>query len=109
MLGTEPVTLGRKSWTDAGSERAVVSNSLIIIARLNDVEPQAWLANILSSGRQPPPAPGGTIANPPQSEPWGLAALQDRDRRASAGNACRENETPPQVEIPLSVTSGPER
>lgn len=45
------MALGRKSWSDAGSEWAVVSNSLIAIARLNDVEPLAWLANIQAASQ----------------------------------------------------------
>lgn len=46
------VAVGRKNWTfagsDAGGERAAVFNSLIVTARLNDVDPQAWLADVLA-------------------------------------------------------------
>src|SRR6266853_5354480 len=44
--------LGRKSWLFAGSERgadrAAVMATLIMTAKLNDVDPLAWLANVLS-------------------------------------------------------------
>ena len=33
---------------DAGGHRAAVFNSLIVTARLNDVDPQAWLADVLA-------------------------------------------------------------
>jgi transposase len=45
------IALGRKSWlfagSDRGGERAAVMYTLIQTARLNDVDPQAWLANVL--------------------------------------------------------------
>jgi transposase len=44
--------LGRKAWlfagSDRGAERAVVIATLIMTAKLNDVDPQAWLANVLA-------------------------------------------------------------
>jgi len=44
--------LGRKSWLFAGSERgaerAAVMATLIVTAKLNDVDPQAWLADVLA-------------------------------------------------------------
>jgi hypothetical protein len=44
--------LGRKSWIFAGSERgadrAVVMATLIMTAKLNDIDPQAWLADALA-------------------------------------------------------------
>jgi transposase len=46
------IALGRKAWlfagSDRGGERAAVMYSLIGTARLNDVDPQAWLANVLA-------------------------------------------------------------
>jgi hypothetical protein len=46
------VALGRKSWlfagSDRGGERAAVMYTLIQTARLNDVDPQAWLADVLA-------------------------------------------------------------
>ncbi len=44
--------LGRKSWLFAGSERgadrAAAMATLIMTAKLNDVDPQAWLADVLA-------------------------------------------------------------
>jgi len=46
------MALGRKSWlfagSDRGGERAAVMYTLIQTARLNDVDPQAWLADVLA-------------------------------------------------------------
>jgi transposase len=46
------IALGRKSWlfagSDRGGERAAVMYTLIQSARLNDVDPQAWLADLLA-------------------------------------------------------------
>jgi hypothetical protein len=45
------LALGRKSWlfagSDRGSDRAAVMYTLIGTAKLNDIDPQAWLANVL--------------------------------------------------------------
>jgi len=44
--------LGRKSWLFAGSERgaarAAAITTLIMTAKLNDIDPQAWLADVLT-------------------------------------------------------------
>ena len=46
------IALGRKSWlfagSDRGGERAAVMYSLIVTAKMNDVDPQAWLADVLA-------------------------------------------------------------
>jgi len=46
------IALGRKSWLFAGSnrggERAAAMYSLIVTAKLNDVDPRAWLADVLA-------------------------------------------------------------
>ena len=46
------IALGRKSWlfagSDRGGERAAVMYTLIGTAKLNDVDPQAWLADVLA-------------------------------------------------------------
>jgi hypothetical protein len=43
--------LGRKAWlfagSDRGGERAAIMYTLILTARLNGVDPQAWLADVL--------------------------------------------------------------
>ncbi|WP_253951229.1 IS66 family transposase [Novosphingobium sp. SG751A] len=46
------VPLGRKAWlfcgSDRGGQRAAVFYTLIQSARLNDIDPQAWLADVLT-------------------------------------------------------------
>ena len=46
------IALGRKAWLFAGSdrvgERAALMYTLIHTARLNDVDPQAWLTDVLA-------------------------------------------------------------
>ena len=46
------IALGRKSWlfcgSDRGGQRAAVMYSLIITAKMNNVDPQAWLADVLA-------------------------------------------------------------
>ena len=46
-----PLCLGRKSWlfcgSDRGGVRAAVMYTLIGTAKLNGVDPQAWLADVL--------------------------------------------------------------
>jgi transposase len=45
------IALGRKSWlfcgSDRGGSRAAAMYSLIVSAKMNDVDPQAWLADVL--------------------------------------------------------------
>jgi transposase len=70
------LALGRKSWLFAGSERgadrAAVMYTLIGTAKLNDADPQAWLADVLAR-----------IADTPQSQladllPWNWQAQSAR-------------------------------
>lgn len=46
------LALGRKAWlfagSDRGAERAAVMYTLIGTAKLNDIDPQAWLADVLA-------------------------------------------------------------
>jgi transposase len=46
------IALGRKSWlfagSDRGGERAAKMYSLIVTAKMNEVDPQAWLADVLA-------------------------------------------------------------
>jgi transposase len=50
--GLRGIALGRKSWLFAGSDRggmrAAAMYSLIVTAKLNDIDPQAWLADVLA-------------------------------------------------------------
>jgi transposase len=64
--------LGRKAWlfagSDRGGDRAAFMYSLIVTAKLNDIDPQAWLADVLAR-----------IADTPRSRlpdllPWAWAA-----------------------------------
>jgi len=45
------IALGRKAWlfagSDRGGDRAAVMYTLMQTAKLNDVDPQAWLADVL--------------------------------------------------------------
>ncbi|HEX2137133.1 MAG TPA: IS66 family transposase [Microvirga sp.] len=72
--------LGRKAWLFAGSERgaarAAAITTLIATAKLNDVDPLAWLADVLAR-----------IAGTPQSRlpellPWTWKALRDQQAAA---------------------------
>ncbi|KPH88014.1 hypothetical protein GLUCOINTEAF2_0203996 [Komagataeibacter intermedius AF2] len=46
------IALGRKAWlfagSDRGGERAAAMYSLVVTCRLNEVDPQAWLADVLA-------------------------------------------------------------
>ncbi len=46
------IALGRRSWlfcgSDRGGQRAAAMYSLIVSAKMNDVDPHAWLADVLS-------------------------------------------------------------
>ena len=46
------IALGRKSWlfcgSDRGGRRAAAMYSFIVTAKMNDVDPQAWLADVLA-------------------------------------------------------------
>jgi transposase len=74
------VAIGRKSWlfagSDRGGERAAAMYSLIATARLNDVDPRAWLADVLAR-----------IADHPASRlqellPWNWSTSQQAARAA---------------------------
>src|SRR5450631_1795950 len=51
--GLRGIALGRKSWlfcgSDRGGYRAAVMYSLIVSAKMNDIDPQAWLADVLGA------------------------------------------------------------
>jgi len=58
------VALGRKNWTfagsDAGGHRAAAVYTLIETCKMNDVDPQAWLADVLA---RLPDHPANKVAN----------------------------------------------
>jgi transposase len=41
------IALGRRAWLFAGSDRAAAIYTLIATAKLNGIDPQAWLADVL--------------------------------------------------------------
>ena len=70
------VALGRRAWlfagSDRGGERAAAMYTLIATAKLNDINPQAWLADVLAR-----------IADHPASRlhellPWHWKATQNQ-------------------------------
>ena len=67
------VPLGRKAWlfcgSDRGGDRAAVLYTLIQTARLNDVDPQAWLADVLARIAGHPAQRLGELL------PWNWAAI----------------------------------
>ena len=76
------IALGRKSWlfcgSDRGGQRAAAMYSLIVTAKLNDVDPQAWLADVLAR-----------IATHPAHRidellPWNWKALRQQSPAAQA-------------------------
>lgn len=73
------IALGRKAWLFAGSERggdrAAFMYTLIVTAKLNDIDPQAWLADVLAR------MPDLPVSRLPEFLPWNWrradAAQQD--------------------------------
>ena len=74
------IALGRKSWlfagSDRGGQRAAVMYSLIITAKMNNIDPQAWLADVLAR-----------IASHPASRLDELLPWNWRDARAAVSRA----------------------
>ena len=71
------IALGRKAWlfagSDRGGERAAAIYSLIVTAKLNDLDPRAWLADVLSRINDHPASHLGELlpwnCRPAASEP----------------------------------------
>ena len=70
------IALGRKAWlfagSDRGGQRAAFMYSLVVTAKMNDVDPQVWLAEVLAR-----------IADLPQTRlhellPWEWKVLGER-------------------------------
>jgi transposase len=74
------LALGRKSWlfagSDRGAQRAAVMVTLIMTAKLNDIDPQAWLADVFAR-----------IAAHPQSRLHELLPWEWKRRAAQAETA----------------------
>jgi hypothetical protein len=76
------LALGRKSWlfagSDRGADRCAFMLTLITATKLNDIDPQAWLADVLAR-----------IADTPQTRlgellPWDWSGEDHRAERAAA-------------------------
>jgi transposase len=76
------IAVGRNNWTfagsDAGGRRAAAIYTLIETAKLNDVDPQAWLADVLARLQD---HPARRIA---ELLPWNWKLLQQQPQRAAA-------------------------
>ena len=70
------VALGRKAWLFAGSprggDRAAFMYSLIVTAKMNDIDPQAWLADVLAR------LPDMPISRLPELLPWNWSRTAQR-------------------------------
>ena len=68
--------LGRKAWLFAGSprggDRAAFMYSLIVTAKMNDVDPQAWLADVLAR------LPDIPLSRLPELLPWNWSQIPQR-------------------------------
>ena len=75
------MALGRKAWlfagSDRGGERAAVMFTLIMTAKLNDVDPQAWLADVLAR------IADHAIHRLDELLPWNWAAEMERRKVAA--------------------------
>jgi transposase len=75
------IALGRRAWlfagSDRGGDRAALMYTLIQTARLNDVDPQAWLADVLARLNEHP------IRDLDQLLPWTWRATREPVSRAA--------------------------
>jgi transposase len=76
------VAIGRRNWTfagsDAGGHRAAAVYTLIETCKMNDVDPQAWLADLLA---RLPDHPASKVAD---LLPWNWKASQQQSRAVAA-------------------------
>jgi transposase len=76
------IAIGRKNWTfagsDAGGDRAAAVYTLIETCKMNDVDPQAWLADVLA---RLPDHPASRVA---ELLPWTWKATQQSKTAAAA-------------------------
>jgi len=79
--GLRGIALGRKSWlfagSDRGGQRAAVMYSLIVSAKMNDIDPQAWLAHVLTNIAQHP------VSRLDELLPWNWQAQVAATRKAA--------------------------
>jgi len=72
------IALGRRSWTLAGSDRCAFMLTMIATARLNDVDPQAWLADVLARFIDMPQS------RLPELLPWNWSAIAHHEQAVAA-------------------------
>ncbi|MBW6495699.1 MAG: IS66 family transposase [Burkholderiaceae bacterium] len=74
------IALGRKSWLFAGSERggerAAFMYTLIVSCKMNDIDPQAWMADVLAR------MPDIAVSRLPELLPWNWKAQQEAVKAA---------------------------
>jgi len=79
--GVRGIALGRKSWlfcgSDRGGQRAAVMYSLIVTAKMNDVDPQAWLGDVLARIAEHP------VQKLDELLPWNWCPLNTQARQAA--------------------------
>ncbi len=75
------IALGRKSWLFVGSERggdrAAFMYTLIVTAKMNDIDPQAWMADVLAR------LPDMPVSRLPELLPWNWKAAMELKRIAA--------------------------
>jgi len=76
------IAVARNNWTfagsDAGGRRAAAIYTLIETAKLNDVDPQAWLADVLARLQD------HSARRIAELLPWNWKLLQPQHQRAAA-------------------------
>jgi transposase len=79
--GVRGIALGRKSWlfcgSDRGGQRAALMYSLIVTAKMNEVDPQAWLADVLARIAEHP------VQRLDELLPWNWRPLKAQARQAA--------------------------
>jgi transposase len=109
------IALGRKSWlfagSDRGGDRAAFMDTLIVTAKINDIDPQAWMADALAR------LPSMTVSRVQEPLPWNwrteaeaVKAAQPRhsadaygETRASANETAGSPPNPMSRVLPLKA------
>jgi len=86
-----PLALGRKAWlfcgSDRGGQRAAMMYSLIITAKMNDIDPQAWLADVLAR------LPSHPMLRIDEMLPWNWKAPTIKEGCHDQGSADRAHQS----------------
>jgi transposase len=77
--GTSGIALGRIAGSDRGGqrERAAAMYSIVVTAKMNDVDPQAWLADVLTRIAEHP------VQKLDELLPWNWRPLNAQARQAA--------------------------